>query len=183
MANSVADPAAAGDRDMLLHFEVELFLREEAALVDEGRWNDWLELFTEDARCWMPAFESTPEEELPTGLPDEFRLATIDDDKAFLRMRVKRLGTGLAHAEQPRSRTRHMITNLRLRDVRRSGDDVDVTACTNFIVFQARLELSEQLFVGRREDTLRKRVGAWLIARRNIWLDHSVLPHSLSTIL
>lgn len=180
---TVTTPACnvAGD-DRLLHFEVERFLVGEARLLDEGKLDEWLDLFTDDARYWMPTFESSPEAELSGGGPEHLQVSIFDDDKSFLVMRVKRLDTGLAHSEQPRSRTRHLISNLALQDIARTDADVDLTALTNFIVFQSRLETSEHFFVGRRQDRLRRRNNVWRIAQRRIWLDHAVLPHAVSTL-
>src|SRR6266540_1877994 len=99
-----------------LREEVEEFLYHEAWLLDEGRLYEWVDLFTDDARYWMPVRETIQGND--SGIPEEGELAQplFDDTKDFLLLRVKRLDTGLAHAETPRSRTRHLITNVWLGD-------------------------------------------------------------------
>ncbi len=162
-----------------LREEVEEFLYHEAWLLDEGRLYEWVDLFTDDARYWMPVRETIQGND--SGIPAEDELAQplFDDTKDFLLLRVKRLDTGLAHAETPRSRTRHLITNIWL------GDDVTpdlVTAYSNFLVYQARLERSEHFFVGKREDLLRKVDGQWKIVKRKIVLEQTLLPRTLSIL-
>ena len=109
-------------------------------------------------------------------------MAIFDDDKPFLRRRVTRLDSELAHSEQPRSRTRHMISNVRIKDIQRDGNGVSLTALSNFVVFQSRFESSDHFFVGRREDRLQKTGDQWKIARRHIWLDQELLPRSVSAL-
>jgi len=161
----------------LLEREVENFLYDEAALLDERRFHEWLDLFTDDVRYWVPIRETL--QGRPDGLHPEGALAAaiIDDDKAFLTMRVKRLDTGFAHAESPPSRTRHMVTNVRV--IGQVGEEVDVRC--NFLIYQSRLERMDYNFYGKREDLLRRVNGQWRIARRKIVLDHTVLPRTLST--
>ena len=162
-----------------LRQEIEEFLYHEAWLLDEGRLYEWVELFTDDARYWMPVRETIQGND--SGIPEEGELAQplFDDDKNFLLLRVKRLDTGLAHAETPRSRTRHLITNIWL------GEDAtpdEVPVYSNFLVYQARLERSEHFFLGKREDRLRKVDGQWKIAKRKIVLEQTLLPRTLSIL-
>src|SRR5262249_160686 len=109
----------------------------------------------------------------------EFAVGIFDDDKAFLEMRARRLDTGLAHAEQPRSRTRHLITNIWLDDASTADE---VIAHSNFIVYQANRDRAEDFYVGRREDRLRKIDGERKIARRTTVLDQTVLPRTLTLL-
>jgi len=164
----------AADRD--LQYEVEQFLFEEADLLDEHRYREWLDLFTDDVRYLVPIRETTTEQ--PDGVPpaDELRVAHINDDKRALQMRLSRLESGLQHSEWPPSRTRRVIGNIRL--TASEGDELSVRS--NFMLFQSRRETAEFLFVGRRQDRLRRVDGSWRIARRTVLLDHNVLPRSLS---
>ncbi len=168
---------ARADRD--LHYEIEQFLYYEARLLDDGHFHEWLDLFTEDARYFMPVRQTM--QGRPQGVyeEDEFAVALIRDDKEFLTKRVLRLDSGLAHAETPPSRTRHLITNV---EVIVDGTSDEVTAHSNFVLFQGRRDrMSYQLF-GKREDRLRREDGDWKIARRKIVLDHVVLPRGLSVL-
>src|SRR5262249_60595864 len=99
--------------------EVEQFLYREARLLDERRLHEWVELFTEDVRYWMPMRSNRyPAESKAIGLLDQAQaaeaeraqqeeLAILDETKATLQARIARLDTGMAWAEDPPSRTRH----------------------------------------------------------------------------
>jgi 3-phenylpropionate/cinnamic acid dioxygenase small subunit len=162
-----------------LEQEIARFLYREAWLLDEWRLHEWVALFTDDARYRMPVRELVQGSD--TGVPadDEFAVRIFDDDKTFLEMRARRLDTGLAHAEQPRSRTRHLITNIWLDDASTADE---VIAHSNFIVYQANRDRAEDFYVGRREDRLRRVDGEWKIARRTIVLDQTVLPRTLTLL-
>ncbi len=163
------------DRDV--RSEIEQWLYREARLLDSGRFHEWLELFTDDVRYWVPIRESVMGN--PEGIPGEDEVATphIDDDKTNLGLRVKRLDTGMAWAEVPISRTRHFITNVEVEADPVTGE---LTAYSNFLVYQGRRESSEYTFSGRREDRFRRVDGEWKISRRKVVLDHTVLPRSIS---
>src|SRR5437899_4143646 len=92
---------------LLLEREVENFLVREVALLDEWRLDDWLALFTQDARYVVPATDAREADPRET-------LALINDDKARLDARVERLKSRHAHREFPWSRTRRLITNVRV---------------------------------------------------------------------
>jgi dibenzofuran dioxygenase subunit beta len=167
--------AARVSRD--LQHEIEQFLYDEAELLDDGRFYDWLELFTDDTRYWLPVRETLQDRRdglHPEGPPT---VALMDDDKMFLTKRVKRLDTGLAHAETPPSRTRRFISNVRIRE----QPDGELVVRSNFLIYQARQEQTDYQFFGQREDRLRKTGGTWRIAQRKIVLDHTVLPRAIST--
>jgi 3-phenylpropionate/cinnamic acid dioxygenase small subunit len=169
---------------------VEQFLYREARLLDERRFHDWLELFTDDLRYWMPVRMSRyPKGSRAIVILDEDRyveeelaregeLALLDETKESLSMRIARLDTGMAWAEDPPSRTRHLITNI---EVEAGSTDAELTVFSNFLVYRTRGETEQDFFVGRREDTLRNVEGAWKIARRKIVLDQNVLlPKNVS---
>ncbi len=155
-----------------LQHEIEQFLYHEAALVDEGKFHEWLELFAEDIHYWMPTRynRTRRERDRDTSRPDE--IAFFDEDKHSLSVRVKRLDTGMAWAEDPPSRTRHLVTNVQIRP-RAIDGEVEVTSC--FLLYRTRLETDLNIFAGRREDVLRKTPGGWRIARRKIVLDQNVV--------
>jgi len=176
-------------RDELIR-AVEQFLYREARLLDERRFHDWLELLTDDVRYWMPVRTSRyPKRSRAIVILDEDRyvedelaqegeLALLDETKQSLSMRIARLETGMAWAEDPPSRTRHLITNIEVED----GDtNAELTVYSNFLVYRTRGETEQDFFVGQREDILRSVVGAWKIARRKIVLDQNVLlPKNIS---
>ncbi len=165
--------------DAQLQYEIEQFLYEEAALLDERRFHDWLDLFTEDARYWMPVRSTRARSDAEEEFTAEHENSYFDDDKAVLAQRVAKLDTGYSWAEEPPSRTRHLVSNVRLGEG--PGASTVRVRC-NFIVYRSRLATDEDLWVGRREDTLRRVDGRWMIAGRKIFLDQTVLTaKNLST--
>lgn len=156
--------------------EIEDFLYLEADLLDERRFEEWLELFTDDVVYWMPMRKNLAYEDRDRDITAEDDIAWMHDDKATLEKRVKQIRTGIHWAEEPLSRTSHLVTNIRLAapaDLAAAGSTALVKS--RFLVHRNRLETETDFFVGRREDTLR-RVGASLkIARRKIIIDQSVL--------
>ena len=157
--------------------EIERFLFREARLLDEGHYDEWLALFADDVRYWVPTRETTSSFE--TSVAGDHDLALFDDDKDFLRARIQRLHSGLAHAETPPSRTRRFISNI---EIDQQADDEYDVGC-NMLIYQTRLERTEIVFVGRREDRLRKSNGSWQIARRKIVLDQTLIPRTISIFL
>ncbi|HLY67301.1 MAG TPA: aromatic-ring-hydroxylating dioxygenase subunit beta [Chloroflexota bacterium] len=162
--------------DWQLRQEIEAFLFEEARLLDSWRLHDWLDLFTDDARYWMPSRENLPADKTPVDA-EELSFGFYDEDKPALLLRIRRLDTGLAHVEEPRSITRHMISNVLVREADRAGE---VLAGSNFMVFQVRHGHHENLWVGRREDVLRRTDSSWKIASRKVILDQLVTPRTVS---
>ena len=158
----------------LLKEDIGEFLAFEADLLDARRYEDWLALLTEDIRYWMPMARNMASD-------DTGREFTIEDEDVnwieegieTIRQRVAQLATGLHWAEQPPSRTSHMISNLRVLENSDGLDEVK-TRC-RFLVYRNRLEDEQNIFVGKRSDTLRRVNGSWKIARREIYLDQNVM--------
>ncbi len=144
--------------------EIEEFLYREAALLDEWRLDEWLGLLTEDATYRVPPNDT------PDGDPAD-TLFIIADDIARIRGRVKRLASPEAHAEHPRSRTRRMISNVRITG--RDGDYISVAA--NFVVYRFRRDQRIGEYVGRYVYRLRVDDGALRIAERRAVLDSEEL--------
>jgi p-cumate 2,3-dioxygenase subunit beta len=157
---------------LLLEREVEDFIVREAALLDEWRLDDWLALFTEDARYLVPATD------LPDGEPKE-TLAIINDDIARLRGRVERLKSRHAHREFPWSRTRRFITNVRIKEL----SEQEMVVQASFLVYRIRSGQVDPL-IGSYVYTLRRLDGALKIAARKAVLDLEALrPHGTLSII
>jgi 3-phenylpropionate/cinnamic acid dioxygenase small subunit len=154
-----------------LWLELMQFYIREAWLLDERKFQEWLDLFTEDVLYFMPRRKNVPRRESHREVTPLGDLALIEDDKRYLEMRVARLETGMAWAEDPPSRTRHLVGNL----VAEPLDSGDVQAKTAFLVYRSHLETDQQLLAGCREDVLRRVDGAWKVAKRTIVLDANVL--------
>ena len=164
--------------------EVEQFLYREARLLDERRFHEWLTLFTDDVRYWMAGRSNRypksskaisildPDRYVEDDIGHEDELAILDETKETLNARVARLDTGMAWAEDPPSRTRHMISNIEIEP----GDvDAEIRVYSNFIVYRSRAASEEDFYVGARQDVLRREDGAWKIAYRKLVLDQNVL--------
>ena len=149
---------------------MQFYIRE-AWLLDERKLGQWLDLFTDDVLYFMPRRKNVPRREAHRELTPPGDLAILEEDKRYLEMRVARLDSGMAWAEDPPSRTRHLIGNLEATPL----DNGEVAARTAFLVYRSHLETDSQLLSGYREDVLRPAGGSWKIARRTIVLDANVL--------
>jgi len=162
---------------LLLKQDIEEFFYQEAELLDERRFEAWLELFTEDARYWMPLRRNVKFGELDR----EFTRAGqdinwFDEGKDTLTQRVKQILTGVHWAEEPLSRICHMVANVQILHATPSvSEPAEVTAKCRFLIYRNRVETETDLLVGKREDVLRKVDSQWKIAQRKIVLDQNVL--------
>ena len=154
-----------------LWFDLMQFYIREAWLLDDRKFRDWLDLFTDDAFYFMPRRRNVQRKDLARELSEVGDLAIFEDDKTYLSMRVDRLDTGMAWAEDPPSRTRHLVGNLVVEPLPRG----EVKAKTAFILYRSHHETDENIFAGSREDTLRQVDGQWKIAQRIIVLDANVI--------
>ena len=153
--------------------ELQMFLVHEARLLDERRFEEWLDLFTDDLVYWMPERLNPPAK---SAFSETFskpgELALFEESKQTLTTRIARLRTGMAWGEEPPSRTRHLITNV---EAEPGGNEGEVQVHSNFLLYRTQLERDQDLFVGCRDDLLRRVNGGWKIARRTVVLDQAVL--------
>ncbi len=140
--------------------EAEDVLFKEAALLDEWRLEEWLGLLTEDAAYYVPPNDSPDGDHRTT-------LFILADDIVRIRERVKRLMSPECHAEYPHSRTRRMISNVRI--VEANGETARVAA--NFVCHRFRRYERVREYVGSYRYVL-KRVGHELkIKERRVVID------------
>ena len=159
-AGQLADAATA--------YSIERFLYFEATLLDERRFAEWVELFDEDGRYEMPV-RVTREKGAEWELAPNARI--FDDTKQTLGIRVRRLETDFAWAEQPPSRTRHLITNV---VVESAGPEDEYVARSNTLVYRTRGEQSQaDLLAGQRRDVVRRSGDSWRFIHRWVALDQS----------
>jgi 3-phenylpropionate/cinnamic acid dioxygenase small subunit len=168
---AAASPATSAEQQALW-FELMQFYIREAWLLDERRYKEWLDLFTDDVLYFMPRRKNVPRRELHRELTPLGDLAILEEDKRYLEMRVARLDTGMAWAEDPPSRTRHFVANI---EIEAGGNDGEITVHSNFLVYRSRGETEQDFYVGSRRDVLRRVEGAWKIAQRRLVLDQNVL--------
>jgi biphenyl 2,3-dioxygenase subunit beta len=170
---SIDDEIRTVDRlqAMVTQYEVEKFLYDEAALLDSLQFEQWLALFADDVHYFMPLRRTRSKKELDQEFTKPGEMAWFDDNKFILSGRVAKLATGKAWAEDPPSRTRHIITNIRVVEDR--GEELAVES--NFLLYRTRLKSEECTWIGSRQDTLRRVDGSFQIAKRTILLEQTVL--------
>ena len=140
--------------------EVEDFLYREAALLDEWKLDEWETLLTDDAAYYVP----------PNDLPDGDHRSTlflVADDRERIRQRVIRIKDPNCHAEYPHSRTRRMISNVRILGV--DGDLVTVTA--NFVCYRYRRYERIREYVGAYRYVLKRTADGFRIKERRVLID------------
>ncbi len=142
----------------------EDFLVHEARLLDEARFDEWLALFTEDARYWVP---SEPGQASPHDT-----VSLMYDDRRLLETRVRRLASPRIYSQEPRSRTSRIVTNVSLADVGRDGGSV---VRSKFVLIECRRE-QQRLFAGTYFHRLAVRDGAIRIAMKRVDLVNCDAP-------
>lgn len=163
----MTDPLAA----MLRQYEVERFYYDEAALLDAHRYEEWVALFTDDTHYFLPIRRTKSRRELADEFTKPGEMAFFDDTKIVLEGRVKKLMTGRSWSEDPPSRTRRLITNVRV-----TGDEGNELAVeSNFHLYRTRLKSEEDSWIGSRHDTLRRSGDNFQIAKRWVYLEQTVL--------
>jgi 3-phenylpropionate/cinnamic acid dioxygenase small subunit len=163
---------------LLLKEEVEDLLYREAELLDERRYEEWLDLFTDDVHYWMPMRRNVPADEGQHEFTrDGVDVNWFDEGKDTLARRVRQILTGIHWAEQPPSRICHMVSNVQVLPGpgAAAAAPPEIAVKSRFLIYRNRVETETDILVGKREDLLRRVNGSWKIARRKIVLDQSVL--------
>ena len=152
-----------------LRERVEEFLFHEAKLIDEHLYDEWLALWTEDGLYWVPC---------NTDDADPARQAMIIyDNRARLGERIYRLMSGAAWAQQPRSRTRRLISNVEVR-LNEGGYVVE----SNCIIAELRRS-KQDIFAARMLHTLRPAGESFRIALKKVLLLNNDEPIDNLTFL
>jgi 3-phenylpropionate/cinnamic acid dioxygenase small subunit len=153
---------------MQLQYEVEQFLYREAALLDERRFTEWLDLLDPELEYWMPVRSTRAMGDEASEFAKRGEGAFFDDDKSSMEQRVRKLYTGFAWAEDPPSRTRHNVNNVRIRECR---DNLITLEC-NFFIVRTRLANDNDFWSGLRRDVLRHGERGFVLVKRHLFLDH-----------
>ena len=152
------------------HLQAHQFLVDEAYLLDAQEYEVWLETLTDDVRYVMPVRVTTAR---GAGFDTSPGMAHFDEDKYSLSQRVARMGTEHVWAEDPPSRLRHFITNVRTFA---SHDAEHLVVESAELLFRSRGDVNESALMScGREDLLRWCDDRWKLARRRIIADESVL--------
>ena len=153
------------------HLAAHQFLVEEAALLDAADYAGWLGLLCEDIRYVMPVRVTTAR---GAGFDSLADMGHFDEDMYALRKRVQRLATDHAWTEDPPSRTRHFVANVRTFSGEGEGEDLRVESA--LLLFRSRGDTREpSLISAGRTDRLRATADGLRLARREITVDESVL--------
>lgn len=159
------------ETDLALRGSAEAFIHREARLIDEGRFNDWLDLFTDDCLYWVPV---TP------GSGDPRReVSHAFDDRRRLTDRVHWLRTGLAYSQIPRSRTRRLLTNVEALDDPEQGVRL---VRSNVLITEFRGGVTK-LYAGWSGHVLRPVEDGWRIVVKQVNLLDSEHGHENLTLV
>ena len=148
--------------------QAQRLLFDEAAALDQRRWDDWLALYTPDCEFWVPAWKS---EDVPTGDPGAEVSLVYYDSRAGLEERVWRIQSAAAPAHRVLPRTCHAISNVRLLDS--AADSLAVHA--TWRVDSYKEKTATNLF-GFYDYLLTGRPGVWQIAKKKITLLSDCVP-------
>ena len=179
MAPSDAMPRDGIQARAALQFEVEQFLYYEAALLDDRKYKEWLTLIADDIHYWMPIRRTVGFKDIDKEFTALGENSFFDEDKEYLAMRVDKLTNELSWSENPASRTRHMISNVRILDV--EGDEIEVELA--FHLYRSRLDNKIDNWVGRRRDRLRRKGVGFELFQRHIFLDQTIINSTNMSIL
>jgi phthalate 3,4-dioxygenase subunit beta len=152
------------------HLIAHHWLVDEAYLLDRQDYEAWLDAIAEDIHYFMPIRVTTA---LGAGYDTAKRMAHFDEDKYSLSRRVARFRTEHAWTEDPPSRIRHHLSDVRTFATDRDDELVVESAV---LLFRSRGDVAEpSLISAGRADLLRRTGDRWLLARRHIAVDESVL--------
>lgn len=137
--------------------QVEDFVYREARLQDEGSYDEWEALWTEDAHYWVPANGDD--------IDPERQISIINDNRKRITTRVNQLKTGERHAQIPPSKMRRIISNIEVDE----GEDGEIEVGSNFILVESRSG-SLATWAGRTRHTLRFENGELGLVRKKVLL-------------
>lgn len=171
MSVMVEDAAQSGLADLLLHEEVRKFLYREVRMFENEQYQEWLETLTEDIHYWMPGMQARYRKD-PGEAISTRRMAHFDDDLLNLQRRVIRALDGTAWAEDPRTRSCYMVSNVEVEPGEAAGEYRVHSVLLNC---RGRGEVDEDWILLRRDDVLRRcEDGALRLARRHIYTTQTV---------
>ncbi|AGT33882.1 small subunit of biphenly dioxygenase (plasmid) [Geobacillus genomosp. 3] len=162
-----------------VYVEVCRFLFREARLLDARAFREWLGLLTDDIVYRVP-LRVTREKGQGSGFLNN--MAHMDEDRQTLEMRIHRLETEYAWAEDPPSRTRHFVSNI---EIAPGTNENELEVNSNLLVYRSRGDSPAfDILSAERQDVLRLVDEEWKLARRTILLDQTTLStHNLSIFL
>jgi p-cumate 2,3-dioxygenase beta subunit len=161
------------DANVLLRLRIEDFLFEEADLLDQWKLDEWLALFTDDARYYVPPTDLRGDDADPNT-----SLFYVCDDRNRMNERVTRLKKAGAHSEWPRSKTRHLVSNVRV-----THDREMIRARASFAVWRSK-DVTSDVFVGHYLYDIVADDAVFRIQKKTCVLDMEALrPHARISII
>jgi phthalate 3,4-dioxygenase subunit beta len=152
------------------HLEAHRWLVEEAYILDAQNYQDWLDLLADDIHYLMPVRVTTAK---AAGFDSAPGMAHFDENKYSLSRRVARFLTEHAWTEDPPSRLRHYVANVRTFA---TADPDEIVVDSAVLLYRSRGDVREAAVISAgREDLLRRAGSDWQLARRTILVDDSVL--------
>ena len=145
--------------------DVVEFLYHEARLLDERRFEEWLELFAEDAYVWVPAYR----DQVYTGR----EISLVRDDMEILKFRISRLRNTATHSQNPAAQASRLISNVIIEE---DGEGGEITTRSAFIMLEYRLG-TQRVFGGHYRHRLRPTEGGWRIAFKETHLINADAVH------
>lgn len=173
-STSILDDEIDGMRlaDMQTHFEITQFYNLEAEFLDDGRFADWLEMLADDLHYWAPIRSNRLRRQQALSIAAPGESAFYDETRDSLAWRIRRYDSGMAWAEDPPSRTRHLVSNVSARE--RSDGLLQVRSA--FIVYRNRLHTEVDIYAGGRNDVIRRSgVHGFEVVKRTILFEQNVL--------
>ncbi|WP_347455556.1 3-phenylpropionate/cinnamic acid dioxygenase subunit beta [Acinetobacter thermotolerans] len=162
-----------------LHHQISQFLYREAKLLDDWKFREWLDLLAEDISYVLRTTPNAQTRDRRRSVEPPTTWV-FNDNKFLLERRVARLETGMAWAEEPPSRTTHMVSNVIVEPTEVKGEyDVYVT----YLLYRSQKEKDITIYCGKRHDKIRKVEGGlgFQIFDRKITLDQvTYTSHNLS---
>jgi 3-phenylpropionate/cinnamic acid dioxygenase small subunit len=158
--------------------EIEEFLYDEANLLDERRFQEWLDTLAEDLRYFMPMEYNVKFGEHATRefTKREEHMSWFNEGKWSLGKRTEQILTGVHWAEEPLSRVCRMVSNVQLTAMEtNAAGELEVDVSSRFLIYQNRCEYEQYFFVGDRLDRVRQTADGWKLARREIHIHQNVL--------
>lgn len=162
-----------------LQHQISQFLYQEAKLLDDWKFRDWLAVLAEDIAYTLRTTPNAQTRDRRRSVEPPTTWV-FNDTKDLLERRVARLETGMAWAEEPPSRTTHMVSNIIIEPTDVDGEyDVHMT----YLLYRTQKEKDVTIYCGKRHDKIRKVEGGlgWQIFNRKIVLDQVTYnSHNLS---
>lgn len=140
-----------------IQLEVERFLYRQAEIVDDQQWDEWLALFSDDGKYWMPA---AADQEVADGQPNIFY-----EDLFLMEMRVKRVTHPYAHSQAPVQRLSRVVSNVLIESLDSGSGDVVVRS--KFHVVEYRLD-AQRYFAGKYRHHLKNTADGYKIVLQRV---------------